>query len=102
MKLDSENRFGLQGGVSLTLTPEQKPGAARIAKLRQVFANNTNTCLFSEPQFSSQTLNIILEGKDTQLGILDPLGADIPEGPALYETLMRRMASSFAKCLRAK
>jgi hypothetical protein len=32
-------------------------------------------------------------------GVLDPIGAEIAEGPALYRTMMERLATALVKCL---
>ena len=56
-------------------------------------------CVFSEPQFEPGIVAVVAEGSDAASGVLDPLGADLADGPDLYFDLMRNMATSFAACL---
>ena len=55
--------------------------------------------MFSEPQFDRKVVDTITEGTEVRVGVLDPLGAEVEDGAALYPTLMRNLGSSFASCL---
>jgi zinc transport system substrate-binding protein len=44
-------------------------------------------------------IETIADGTGARTGELDPLGANIEDGPELYFTLMRDLAASFAECL---
>ena len=46
-------------------------------------------------------VNVIIEGTETRVGTVDPLGASIENGPELYFTLLHNMAESFKDCLVA-
>ena len=41
----------------------------------------------------------MIEGSDVRAGTVDPLGAAIEDGPELYVTLLRNMATAFKDCL---
>src|SRR5258705_173372 len=56
-------------------------------------------CVFSTPQFSPRLLPALTEGSAARSAVLDDLGADIPEGPGLYEALLVRIAGSLRSCL---
>ncbi|MEZ5870482.1 MAG: zinc ABC transporter substrate-binding protein [Nitratireductor sp.] len=94
-----ENRFGLEAAAALTVNPEIMPSAKRISEIRQRVTELGATCVFSEPQFKSTLVDLVSEGTGARTGILDPLGASLPAGPALYFTLIRNMADAFRDCL---
>ena len=94
-----EDRFGLAAAGSVVVSPERPPGARRIAELRDKLHALGVVCVFDEPQFDRRLVRTVIEGSDVRSGTVDPLGADIEDGPALYETLLRTMAASFTGCL---
>ncbi len=94
-----EDRFGLEAAGSITVSPETMPGAARIADIRERVADLGATCVFAEPQFEPRIVEVVVEGTDARAGVLDPLGADLEDGPDLYFDLIRGLASSFRTCL---
>ncbi len=94
-----EKRFGFSAVGSVTISPEIMPGAKKIVALRNKIAHHRVHCIFSEPQFQPKIINRLVEDTDVNVGILDPLGADIPNGPELYHTLIKNMAASFLNCL---
>ena len=94
-----EKRFGLTAVGSITVSPEVMPGAERISELRAKVKKLSANCVFSEPQFQPKLVATVTEGTSARTGVLDPLGAGIEDGPDLYFTLIRDMASSFKTCL---
>ena len=94
-----ETRFGLTASGSITVSPEVMPGAERVSELRKKVQELGAVCIFAEPQFEPKLVATIAEGTKAKTGVLDPLGASIAEGPELYFTLIRDMATSFKTCL---
>ena len=94
-----EKRFGLSAVGSITVSPEVLPGAERVSELRDKVKSLDASCVFSEPQFEPKLVKTITENTDAGTGVLDPLGANIKDGPELYFTLIRNMAKSFKDCL---
>lgn len=94
-----ERRFGLNAAGSITVSPDKAPGAARIQQIRDKVKELGATCVFSEPQFEPRLVNTVLEGTNAKRGVLDPLGADLQDGPSLYPQLMINMAKSLKDCL---
>lgn len=94
-----ENRFGVSAIGSITVSPEVLPGAERIRELQNKVKELDATCVFSEPQFKPKLVTTVTENTKAGTGVLDPLGASINDGPQLYFTLIRNMASSLKKCL---
>ncbi|WP_343315087.1 zinc ABC transporter substrate-binding protein ZnuA [Brucella sp. BE17] len=94
-----ENRFGVKAVGSITVSPEKAPGAARIKQIHDKVKSLGATCVFSEPQFEPKLVKTVIDGTDAKTGVLDPLGADLKDGPDLYPQLIRNLASSLKNCL---
>ncbi|WP_114393225.1 zinc ABC transporter substrate-binding protein [Oleisolibacter albus] len=94
-----EHRYGLNPAGTLTVTPDQKPGAARLSALRRQITEAGAACVFAEPQFEPTLVRTLAEGTPARTGVLDPEGASLPPGPGLYEALMRFNADALAGCL---
>lgn len=96
-----EQRFGLEAAGSITVSPDVLPGARRVAEMQRKVGELGATCVFAEPQFEPRIVDVVTEGTPARGGVLDPLGADVPDGPDLYFTLMRNMATALHDCLSA-
>ncbi len=95
-----ENRFGLQASGAISINPENPPGAESITALRQRIDDGKVRCVFTEPQFDNKLVAVILEGSNAKSATLDPEGAALEPGPALYESVMRDITQSLVQCLR--
>ena len=94
-----EDRFALTAVGSAVVSPERPPGVRRIRELRDKIHALDVTCVFDEPQFDQRLIATIIEGTPVRSGTLDPLGADVENGPELYFSVLRNMATSFRECL---
>lgn len=94
-----ENRFGVKAAGSITVSPEKAPGAARIKEIHDKIKSLGATCVFSEPQFEPKLVKTVIDGTEARTGILDPLGAELKDGPDLYPLLIRNLADSLKTCL---
>jgi zinc transport system substrate-binding protein len=94
-----ERRYGLAPAGSITVAPEGKPGANRVQQIRAKMTKLGARCIFAEPQFEPSIVRTIAADTKAKAGVLDGLGADLPEGPDLYFALMERLAGSLADCL---
>ena len=94
-----EDRFDLTAAGSGVIGSERSPGARRILELRDKIHDLGATCVFAEPRIKPGLIDVIIEGTQARIGILDPIGITIESGPDAYFTLMRNMATSFRKCL---
>ncbi|NKJ09850.1 zinc ABC transporter substrate-binding protein [Rhizobium sp. SG741] len=97
-----EHRYGVRVSGSITVSPETIPGAQRVSEIHSKVADLGATCVFAEPQFEPKLVNVVLEGTAAKSGVLDPEAATLPQGPDLYFTLMRGIASSLKTCLSAQ
>ena len=94
-----EERFGLHAAGSITISPEISPGAERVHEIRDRVKELGASCVFAEPQFEPRLISVVLEGSNAKAGALDPLGADLEDGPDLYFKLIRNMAAAMRDCL---
>jgi zinc transport system substrate-binding protein len=94
-----EHRFGLEAAGSVTVSPDVAPSARRLTALRRKIGELKAVCVFSEPQFEPRILTTVTEKTGARRGILDPLGAALPAGPAHYAALLRGLASGLETCL---
>ena len=97
-----ENRFGLAAAGAVTVAPDRPVGPRRIERLRGAILAGQIECVFREPQFSPRLIDTLVEGTGARTGVLDPLGAALAPGPALYAELMRKLGTSLRICLKDK
>jgi zinc transport system substrate-binding protein len=97
-----EKRFRLKAIAAITPSPERAPGARKINKIRAKIMSEKVVCVFTEPQFQPAIVKTIIDNTKARLATLDPLGADIPDGPAAYTTLLRSLAASLVSCLNGE
>src|SRR5690606_18091301 len=94
-----EHRFGINVVGSITVSPDVVPGAQRVSEIRAKVQEFSAACIFSEPQCEPRLVSVVAEGTGARTGVLDPLGADLEDGPELYFELIRNMATSLSVCL---
>ena len=94
-----EMRFGVRAAGAIAINPEVRPGAIHIRQIRTKIEILDVNCIFSEPQFPSRMINVIVEGTGAKTAVLDPLGATLENGPNLYPEMIRTMARSMSECL---
>ncbi len=94
-----ERRYGLAAVGSISVSPERKPGAKRVAELRHEIEDNEAVCVFAEPQFQPTIVQTLVEGTKARSGVLDPVGGSLPPGPDAWFALMSNLAKSLENCL---
>ena len=95
-----EARYGLQTLGAVTRHVEHGSSVKAITAVREQIRQHKVRCLFKEPQFSSRMAQIAVEGSAAQIGVLDPLGANLIPGPKLYFQLMENLSHSLRQCLQ--
>ena len=94
-----EQSYRLGAVGSITINPEAAPGAKRLRAIRKTLVDSKARCVFREPQFAPKLVATVIEGTTVRTGVLDPLGADLPDGPDAYFTLMSNLAAGLRECL---
>ncbi len=82
-----------------TVSPDRKPGAKTLITIRKALSANEAQCVFSEPQFQPAVIESVVRGSDAKIGVLDPLGTDIPVANGSYFVFLKSMGDSFYSCL---
>jgi len=85
---------------AFTLSPEHKPGARRVQKMRQQLIDGQVQCVLSEPQFEPAILERISSGLSINKGTLDPLASHIALTETGYVEWLQGMANTLHKCLK--
>ena len=91
--------FGMNYVGALTLNPEAKPSARRIAQVQKTIRESGAKCLFAEPQFPAALAQVAVRGTPAKIDVIDPIGAYLTPGSDLYFDLMRQTANEMASCL---
>jgi zinc transport system substrate-binding protein len=91
--------YGLAGVGSITVNPDQPPGAKRLGEIREKILTQKARCVFREPNFEPALVDTVVADTDARTGVLDPEGAGLREGSELYFELMRGIAHSLKACL---
>lgn len=91
--------YGLNEVAAVAVDPERRPGARRLMEVRARIAATGARCVFTEPQLSPALAATVVEDTGARLAELEPLGAYLAPGAALYFTLMRRLGTALADCL---
>lgn len=94
-----EARYRLAALGSVSVTPDQPPGARRLAAIQERLREAKAVCIFSEPQFEPRYVQMLAEGSGARPGVLDPEGASLKDGPNLYFTLLNGLAAELLRCL---
>ncbi|WP_111639440.1 zinc ABC transporter substrate-binding protein ZnuA [Marinomonas shanghaiensis] len=94
-----EQHYGLQNVGEITVSPERKPGAKKVAEIRHEIEENKVQCVFSEPQFSPAIVKTLLEGSDVKTAPLDPLGSQVKMGTNAYFSFLDSLSGQFLSCL---
>lgn len=88
-------RYGLHQVAYVTLSPERRPGAKHLYRLRQQLAGNAS-CLFIESYYDTRIGADLARELNLRLATLDPIGN---EAVATYTQLLEQLANGFKDCL---
>ncbi len=90
--------YGLALAGTVALGDASAPGAQRLTELRAAVSGGA-TCLFPEAQHDPALITQLADGTGATIGgTLDPAGAFMEPGPALYPALLVAMARTLAEC----
>ncbi|QXO18142.1 MULTISPECIES: zinc ABC transporter substrate-binding protein [Vibrio] len=94
-----EQRYGLNNMGHFTVSPDRKPGAKTLIRIRQSLADNQAKCVFAEPQFQPAVIDTVVRGSKAKIGVLDPLGTEVKIEQGSYFTFLHQLSDSFYQCL---
>ncbi|MGB0573971.1 MAG: zinc ABC transporter substrate-binding protein, partial [Hyphomicrobiales bacterium] len=93
-----ENRFDVPSAGALTVNPDVMPGAHQLTEIRDLISYNDIHCIFSEPQFNPKIIEVIADDTNVKMGVLDPLGVNIPAGKDQYFSILKNIANKLEEC----
>jgi zinc transport system substrate-binding protein len=93
-----EKRFDINVLGAFTVNTDVLPGAEQLSEIREIIEHDKVSCVFSEPQFNPDIINAVAKDMNIKTGVLDPLGATLTPGKALYFNLIENMSKSFKGC----
>ena len=93
-----EKRFDVNVLGAFTVNTDVLPGAEQLSEIREIIEHDKVSCIFSEPQFNPDIINVVAKDMDINTGVLDPLGATLNPGKDLYFDLIKNMSKSFKGC----
>ena len=94
-----ETGFGLTAVGSITVSPDQKPGAKRLHEIEDKIRDTGAVCIFAEPQFRPAIVEAVISDTGIRAGTLDPLGAEINAGPDAYQKILEQNVAALVDCL---
>lgn len=94
-----EVAFDFPASGAISLSDASDPSPARIADIQGRIRAEGVDCVLTEPQFNPGLVATVLDGTQASTSVIDPLGAEIEPGAALYPQLIRNLATSLADCL---
>jgi zinc transport system substrate-binding protein len=96
-----ETRYGLTPAGSITVSPERRPGAQRLQRIRERVRRAQAICVFAEPQFEPSLVATVVEGTQARVATIDYVGVGIAPGKDAYAAILRKLADDLASCLKA-
>ncbi|HDM8133555.1 TPA: zinc ABC transporter substrate-binding protein ZnuA [Vibrio harveyi] len=97
-----EERYGLNQMGHFTVSPDRKPGAKTLIRIRKTLGTGDVACVFSEPQFTPAVIESVMRGSDVRSGVLDPLGSEVEVKSGSYFEFLKGISNSFSQCLSEK
>jgi len=96
-----ETRYGLAPAGSITVSPERRPGAQRLQRIRERVRRSQAICVFAEPQFEPGLVATVVEGTSARVATIDYIGVGVAPGQDAYAAILTKLADDLAACLKA-
>lgn len=97
-----DTRYGLNAVGSITVSPDRKPSAKRLRRIREKITELHARCVFGEPQVKRSMVAAVIEGLDVSVSTLDPLESGENPGPNAYLDGMKRLGDATIGCLATR
>lgn len=94
-----ERRFHVLASGAISISDASDPSPARVSEIRETVAKLGVTCVFTEPQYNANMVkSVFKDTKVVSIGVMDPIGADIPTGKDQYTRLISNLMDSLSQC----
>ena len=94
-----EAHYGLTPVGAVPAGLDRSLDARRVEELRARIKSTGATCILSTREISPQVIVALTEGRRVRAAAVEALGANIPPGTSLYQTLLTRIAATLVSCL---
>ncbi|UAJ64897.1 zinc ABC transporter substrate-binding protein ZnuA [Candidatus Schneideria nysicola] len=94
-----EEHYGLKPLGYFTFDPNIHPGAKTIHNIRSKIMERKSTCIFMEPQFKCTVIKTIFFANKVYIGLLDPLGTNVPLSKKSYSNFLEIISNQYINCL---
>lgn len=95
-----EHDFDIRSSASVSVDPDNLPGARHLDDLLDYLKTEDVRCIFTEPQFDSDAVDVLSENSNVGVGTLDPVGAELSPGKGMWFELMRNLVNNFTTCMK--
>jgi zinc transport system substrate-binding protein len=79
--------------------PGFQTGAKELYEIKKNLQKYQASCIFIEPQFNTNIINIIIRGTNIHTCVLDPLGTSIPLSQDSYIKFLFQLSNQYIRCL---
>ena len=93
-----ENDFKISASGAIALGDATAPSPARLAIIRQRVKDEAIQCVLAEPQFKEGLVRATVQGTNSNIAVIDPLGVSLKVGVSLYDNLILNLANNLVKC----
>lgn len=94
-----ETDFDFPASGAISLGDAEDPSPTRLSEIKKRVQSEGVDCVLAEPQFNPGLVTAVTEGIEVRTGVIDPLGANLEPGVALYPQLIRNIASTLTECM---
>ncbi len=94
-----EKFFDLKTVGTIVLNDASQPSPARLSQVQAKLQDAKVVCVFTEAQFNSGLVNVVIEGTNVKTATLDPLGAGVELGPDLFGEILSKLADEISSCV---
>lgn len=94
-----EAHYGLTPVGAVSVASERPLDTRRIEEIRALIKTTGATCILSTREHSPSLISALTDGTQVRTAAIEALGANIPSGTTLYQTLLARMATTLVSCL---
>ncbi|MGR6840224.1 zinc ABC transporter substrate-binding protein ZnuA [Aliivibrio wodanis] len=94
-----ERYFEMNNLGHFTVSPDRKPGAKSLIKIKTSLLERKAVCVFSEPQFEPAIVTTITRGTDVNKGELDPLAIHQADEQGAYFDFLLTISNELTRCL---
>ena len=82
----------------ISINPEIKPGARRVAQLQRLAEQGHVSCIFAEPQADIKIIELIVNQGAVRVIRVDPMASSIEPGSGAYLGFLTDIAERFGRC----